>query len=118
MNRNECLAARYDPRHLFTCPACRTDVRLAQAWKGMRHPRELETPIAADAQFADRVLASVRADRVRQRRLRLAVAAAAALLFSFFAGTGHESAGPGTATQDASYASMVSPDALEGFLPN
>jgi hypothetical protein len=118
MSQKDCLAARNEPRHLLTCRACRTDARVAQAWKGLRRPEELEAPIEADSRFTDEVLASVRGDRVRRRRLRLALAAAAALLFFFFAGTGHETAGSGTATQDASYASLVSPNALDGLIPN
>lgn len=113
----DCRTARGDAGHLFTCAVCRTEARLAAAWKAWR-PEGEETPIEPDSRFVQGVVASVRRDRARRARVRLAVAAAAALLFFFFAGTGHEIATRPQAGVEVSYASMVSPDALEGLIPN
>jgi hypothetical protein len=35
MSRRECLARRTDEGHLFVCPFCRADARIAAAWKGL-----------------------------------------------------------------------------------
>jgi hypothetical protein len=117
MSTPDCRAARSDAGHLFVCPACRAEARLAAAWKGVPRPELAEAPVEPEPRFIRGVVASVRRDRARRRRVRLAVAAAAALLFFFFAGTGHETAAR-PAGLDASYASIVSPNALEGLIPN
>ena len=33
MNRIECIGRRDDESHVFVCPACRADARIATAWK-------------------------------------------------------------------------------------
>ncbi len=109
--------ARSDVGHLFVCPPCRAEARLAAAWRGLRRPGLAEVFVEPDPRFIGRVVATVRRDRARRRRVRFALAAAAALLFFFFAGTGHETAAR-PAGLEASYASLVSPDALEGLIPN
>jgi hypothetical protein len=117
MKVQDCRTARGDAGHLFTCPVCRSEARLAAAWKGWR-PEGEETPIEPDSRFVQGVVASVRRDRARRARVRLAVAAAAALLFFFFAGTGHETAIRPPAGAETTTASIVSPNALEGLIPN
>jgi predicted anti-sigma-YlaC factor YlaD len=110
-------AARSDAGHLFVCPACRAEARLAAAWRDVSRSGLAEVPVEPEPRFIGGVVASVRRDRARRRRVRLALAAAAALLFFFFAGTGHETAAR-PAGLEASYASIVSPNALEGLIPN
>jgi hypothetical protein len=117
MNSPDCRAARSDAGHLFVCPACRAEARLAAAWKGVPRPEIAEAPVESEPRFIRGVVASIRRDRSRRRRVRLAVAAAAALLFFFFAGTGQETAAQ-PAGLEASYSSIVSPDALQGLIPN
>lgn len=117
MNVPDCRAARSDAGHLFVCPACRAEARLAAAWKTVPRPGVAEVPVEPVPRFIRGVVASIRRDRERRRRVRLALAAAAALLFFFFAGTGHETA-VRPAGLEASYSSIVSPDALEGLIPN
>ena len=118
MSRNDCLTGRFDPKHLFTCPECRTDARLAHAWRGLGRIEDLEPAVEPDERFAVKVLEAVRADRVRTLRRRVALAAAAALLFSFFAGTADEAASRPAPTPEASYASLVSPNTLDDLIPN
>jgi len=116
MSRKECLAGRADESHLFVCPFCRAEARAAAAWKELRLR---ETPVAADDVFVARVLRGVRQDRARRLQRRFWAVAAAAALFFFFAGFAHESESrPAGATAEESYASLASPNALEGLLPN
>ena len=117
MSDPQCRSAHADDGHLFTCPACRGEARLAQAWKGLPRPETDEVLVDPDLRFVTVVLRSVRNDRARRVRVRVALAAAAALLFFFFAGTGHEAAAP-SETTDGFYASLVTPSALEGLIPN
>lgn len=114
MNRNECFGRRDDASHLLVCTACRTDARIAGAWKGLRLNEPAEP---ADERFVGAVLRSVRRDRAATRRRRLVAAVAAAALFSFFAGLAHETARP-PAPEDETYASLSAPSALAEFLPN
>ena len=118
MTREDCLAGRYDPRHLFTCPECRIDVRLAHAWRDLREDEPAESAVDLDFRFVDRVLQSARGDRADRLRRRWALAAAAALLFFFFAGTGLENASAASGAPEASYATMLTPNALDGLIPN
>jgi hypothetical protein len=114
MNRHECFGRRDDASHLLVCPACRTDARIAGAWKGFR-PAEPAEPV--DGRFVSEVLRSVRRDRAATRRRRLIAAAAAAALFSFFAGLAHEATRT-SVPEDESYASLSAPSGLTEFLPN
>jgi len=118
MSDLQCRSAREDDGHLFTCPACRREARIAQAWKGLPRPEAEEALVEPDLRFVTVVLRSARRDRSRRARIRVALAAAAGLLFFFFAGTGHEAAAPSAAGPEDSYASLVSPNALEGLIPN
>jgi hypothetical protein len=115
MNRNECFGRRDDSSHLLVCPSCRTDARIAAAWRGLR----VDEPAApAEERFVGAVLRSVRRDRAAARRRRLIAAAAAAALFSFFAGLAHETAGSAAPDSEESYASLSAPNGLTEFLPN
>ncbi len=109
---------RRKQRHLFTCPACRAQVRLHAAWKSLPQPLEQEVPEPADERFVRRVMDAVRRDRRRQQRHRAALAAAAALLFFFCAGAGQETAANLATGAEDSYAELLAPAALEGFLPD
>jgi hypothetical protein len=115
MNRHECFGHRDDANHLLVCPSCRTDARVAAAWKAYR-PAEPAEP--ADEGFVSAVVRSVRKDRAATRRRRLVAAAAAAALFSFFAGLAHETARSAGPESEESYASLSAPNALAEFLPN
>ena len=117
MSRNECFARRHDERHLFVCPACRTDARIAGAWKDL--PRG-ETPTPADDRFVGRVVSEIARDRAARHRRRWLAAAAAAALFSFCAGLAHERSSGQTAvpTPEESYASLAAPNALSELVPN
>ena len=79
-----------DESHVFTCPACRVDARIAGAWKGLRDRGDC--PCRPTSVFIRRVVARSRADAGPRARLRWVAAAAAAALFSFFAGLAHEHA--------------------------
>jgi hypothetical protein len=115
MNRADCLHGCADARHLFTCPACRADVRVAHAWRALAAPG---APAPVRERFVERVLETVRADRIRAGRLRLWLAAAAALLFFFCAGLAHEqTAGSTQPTLEDSYASLSAPSAIDDLLP-
>jgi hypothetical protein len=114
MSRRECLARRTDEGHLFVCPNCRADARIAAAWKGLAVQ---EPPAVADERFVSAVLNDVRHEGARRARNRFWLAAAAAALFFFFTGLALESASKPTATPEESYASIASPSALEGLLP-
>jgi hypothetical protein len=114
MNRNECFGRRDDSSHLLVCTACRTDARIAGAWKDLALSEPAEP---AGDRFVGEVLRSLRRDRATTRRRRLIAAAAAAALFSFFAGLAHETA-LASAPEDETYASLSAPSALAEFLPN
>lgn len=115
MNPHECFGRRDDASHLLVCPTCRTDARIAGAWKAY-DPAEPAEP--ADEGFVSAVVRSARRDRAATRRRRLIAAAAAAALFSFFAGLAHESARSAAPESEESYASLSAPSALAEFLPN
>jgi hypothetical protein len=115
MSRRECLARRTDEGHLFVCPFCRADARIAAAWKDLAIK---ETPAPADERFIAAVLNDVRHETVRQSRNRFWLAAAAAALFFFFTGLALEDASkPAATTPEESYATLAAPNALEGLLP-
>jgi len=118
MSRENCLQGRRDPAHVFACPVCRADARLARAWKGLTPPAALETPVPADERFVQRILGALRLDRARTIRRRLWAAAAAAILFFFFAGLAAEGAATPAASAEDSYAALVSPSSLDGLIPN
>jgi hypothetical protein len=116
MSRRECFARRYDESHLFVCRDCRTDARIAGAWKGLALR---ETPAAVDDRFVGSVVAGIARDRASRQRLRWFAAAAAAALFSFCAGLAHERAsGPPAPTPEESYASLAAPNALSELVTN
>lgn len=108
---------RRDPAHRLICESCRLDTRISAAWKRVERPA-LGPDVEVDDRFVAGVLASLRRDRRVVVRERLALAAAAALLFSFFAGLAHEQATVPTPGPEDTYASAVTPSALEGFIPN
>ena len=119
MSRNQCLAGRDDPGHLFACADCRADARIGAAWRSMPSPAAGEVPVPIGERFVENVLASVRRDRVRSSRNRVGLAAAAAALFFFFAGLAQERAsGAAEPTVEESYASLASPDSLAALIPN
>ena len=114
MSRRECLARRTDEGHLFVCPFCRADARIAAAWKDMAIR---ETPAPADERFIAAVLNDVRHEAARHARNRFWLAAAAAALFFFFTGLALESASKPSTTPEETYATLAAPNALEGLLP-
>jgi hypothetical protein len=118
MSRKDCFVGRRDEKHLFACPVCRADARLARGWKGLAPPASLETPAPVDELFVKRILGAVRRDRARAIRRRTWAAAVAALLFFFFAGLAHETASTPAVTAEESYAAIVSPSSLDGLIPN
>jgi len=105
-----------DQGHLFSCPECRVQVRLAQAWKSLPRPEAIERPLPADDAFVSRVLREVRADRRRRSRARATLAAAAALLFFFLAGAAGQLATSASGAED-DYAQLVNPTGLDSLLP-
>lgn len=118
MSRKDCFRGRHDQKHLFACPICRADARMARAWKGLAHPASLETPVPAGELFVKKILGAVRRDRAQAIRRRTWAAAVAALLFFFFAGLAQEIAATPTTTAEDSYAALVAPNALDGLIPN
>jgi len=108
---------RRDPAHRLMCESCRVEARISSAWKRVEPPA-LGPDVEVDDRFVAGVLAALRRDRRAVVRERLALAAAAALLFSFFAGLSHEQATVPTPGPEDTYASAVTPSALEGFIPN
>ncbi len=116
MNRARCIGRRDDSSHVFVCPACRTEARIAGAWRALRVE---ETPASPGERFVRKILVRVEHDRTARRRLRWLAAAAAAALFSFFAGLAHEhAASQASPTADESYAALASPSSLEALIPN
>jgi anti-sigma factor RsiW len=116
MSRVEFLHDRADARHVFTCPACRADVRISHAWRALAAP---ELAPRANERFVERVVDALRSDRTRAARWRLWLATAAALLFFFFAGFAHEqAAGSAEPTVEDSYASLSAPSAIGDLLPD
>jgi len=109
--RNAILSGTATPaaeRHLFSCTACRADVRLSQAWKAFPRVFDLETRPVPDEVFIERVLRDVREDRRRRARVRTGLAAAAALLFFFLAGVAGQIAATGSAGgEDATDAQLI-----------
>lgn len=110
MSRKDCVGRRDEETHLFVCPACRAEARVAAAWKELR---VTETPAEVPEGFVERVLELGRRDRADRTRRRWLAAAAAAALFSFCAGLAHERASrqSGPAPEE-SYASLASPNPL------
>jgi len=106
-----------DQGHLFSCPECRVQVRLAQAWKSLPRPEAIERPLPADDAFVSRVLREVRADRRRRSRARATLAAAAALLFFFLAGAAGQLASTSASGVEDDYAQLVNPTGLDSLLP-
>ena len=120
MKRNECIGRGDDESHVFVCPACRTDARIAATWKSLRVE---EAPQKPSERFIRRVLVGIEHDRIARRRMRWIAAAAAAALFSFCAGLAHENASAqSSGSAEDEYASLAtpstSPTALDGLMPN
>ena len=116
MNRKDCFGRRDDVSHILVCPDCRTDARMAGAWRALRLS-EAAAPV--DDAFVERTAERVRRDRAAVRRRRFLTAVAAAALFSFFAGLAHETARRSAPEPDESYASLSAPAGeLSEFLPN
>jgi hypothetical protein len=118
MSRTECLARRNDAGHLFVCHHCRADARMAAAWSGARVAEPLVAGDEKNEKFVARVVARIQRDGVRQSRRRFWLAAAAAALFCFCAGLAHESADKPVSAAEESYATLASPNVLDGLLPN
>jgi hypothetical protein len=97
--------------HLFACASCRTEARLAAAWRSFPRPEQTEAAEASlvDERFIRGVIEQVRADARRRARNRARWAAAAALLFFFLAGASQKLASTTTATTEDSYASILTP---------
>jgi hypothetical protein len=110
------LWSREEKRHLLSCPDCRGSLRLAQAWRSLPRPEELERRESPGEVFVARVLGAVRRDRGRRARLRAGLAAAAALLFFFLAGAAGQLAA-GAASADEEYAQLEGSTSLDSFLP-
>jgi hypothetical protein len=109
-------AERRDPSHRLVCESCRVEARISAAWNHIERPAA-PFAIAPSEEFVERVVAAVARDRRVVARERILLAAAAALLFSFFAGLAHEASQLRPAPEDT-YASAVTPSALDGFIPN
>jgi predicted anti-sigma-YlaC factor YlaD len=118
MTRRDCLRDRSDPSHVFTCPACRADARIAAAWRTLGDPADQKSAIPVDEAFVAVALDRARRDRERARWRRAWLVAGAALLFSFFFGTSHERTTRTAVSADETYGSLVSPSALEELIPN
>ncbi len=104
-------------RHLFLCADCRGRVRLATAWDALKEdgPAGASPP---DEHFVARVREGIRADGLRRRRTRLLLAAAAVLLFFFAAGVSSRGRPAATSGNEEIEASLATPAALEGLLPD
>jgi hypothetical protein len=110
-------ADRRNPSHRLVCESCRLQSRVNAAWKHVERP-ETPVPIAPSEEFVARVVRAIGRDRRTAARERILLAAAAALLFSFFAGLAHEQASQPRTSPEDTYASAVTPSALEGLIPN
>lgn len=126
MRKRECTPVRalrssapteMEQRHVFACPACRAQVRLSSAWKGLRRPSELELLRPADEAFVSRVLDALRQDRRRRTRNRARIAAAASLLFFFSVGAARERSTSAAVGAEEAYSQLVAPPVLNDLLP-
>ena len=108
---------RRDPSHRLVCESCRVDWRIAAAWRQVEPPSAVRD-ITPKEEFVYHVVGAVRRSRRAAARQRIFLAAAAALLFSFFAGLAHEQANEPRPAVEETYASAVTPSALDGFIPN
>ena len=87
------------------------------AWRHVEAPSAVRD-IAPKEEFVYQIVGAVRRDRRAAARQRVLLAAAAVLLFSFFAGLAHEQANEPRPAAEDTYASAVTPSALDGFIPN
>jgi hypothetical protein len=110
-------AEQRDPSHRLVCESCRVDWKIASAWRQVERPSAVQE-IAPREEFVYQIVGAVRRGRRAAARQRIFLAAAAALLFSFFAGLAHEQANEPRPAPEDTYASAVSPSALDGFIPN
>ena len=120
MNRTECIGRSNDESHVFVCPACRADARIAAAWKALRVE---ETPQKPGERFVRRVLAGIEHDRIARRRRRWIAAAAAAAAVLVLRRLAHENASTqSAASPEDEYASLATPSttpsALDSLIPN
>ncbi|HTO86019.1 MAG TPA: hypothetical protein VMR54_00630 [Thermoanaerobaculia bacterium] len=106
-------------RHLFLCADCRGRVRLATAWDALKEDGPADAGAAPpDERFVARVREAVRTDGLRRHRMRLLLAAAAVLLFFFAAGVSSRGRPAATSGNEEIEASLATPAALEGLLPD
>ena len=104
--------------HLFLCRPCRTEKRIASAWKTLPRPEASEVLEPVGEEFVRRVSGAVALDRRRSRRRRALLSAAAALLFFFLAGAGRESASQLAPPAEETYSQLLAPSPLESLLPD
>ena len=107
----------FEESHLFSCPSCRTEARIAAAWRAFPRPDEGETETGrVDEAFVRGVIGRLRDQERTRFRQRAGWAAAAALLFFFLAGAGQKLASMTSASTDETYASMLTPS-LDAYIP-
>jgi len=116
--RCEGLSGEELERHLFVCADCRGRVRLATAWDALKEvgPSDADAS-TADERFVGHVREAVRREGIRRHRTRLLLAAAAVLLFFFAAGVSSRGRPAASSGNEEIEASLATPAALEGLLP-
>lgn len=115
--RASCRGRAGDRAHLFLCPRCRVERRLAAALSTLPRPSRSEIPQRPRAGFVERVVSAVTSDRRRRLRRRAVMSVAAGLTFFFLAGAAGETRSLETARGDEAYTNLLAPPALEGLLP-
>jgi anti-sigma factor RsiW len=106
-------------RHLFVCADCRGRVRLATAWGALKEDGSMDAePSPPDERFVARVRQAIRREGTRRQRARLLLAAAAVLLFFFAAGVSSRGRPAATSGNEEVEASLATPAALDGLLPD
>ena len=107
----------FEESHLFSCPSCHTEARIAAAWRAFPRPDESETETGrVDEGFVRGVIGRLREHEQTRFRRRAGWAAAAALLFFFLAGAGQKLSSVTAASTDETYASMLTPS-LDAYIP-
>ena len=112
-----CRGGRGQRGHLFLCRSCRTERRIAAAWKAFPHPADAEVPENPPEEFIWRVTAAASRDRRQRLRHRAMLTAAAALLFFFLAGAGNQTETDHLHPEDI-YSQLFTPSAMGGLLPD
>jgi hypothetical protein len=113
-----CRSNRSRPGHLFLCPACRVERRIAAAWRRFPPTLAFEPPVPVSEDFVRRITAAAAFDRRRRLRRRAVLSVAAGLLFFFLAGAGQQSGSPDSLRPEDSYTQLIAPSALESLLPD